>query len=76
LLWLAYPLVRFVGAPGLGYVSAAGVSLIVADAGEAVVSHPSTGIEPGGNAGNTDRTVRKLDSYGYRENSVLRVVTT
>lgn len=30
LLWLAYPLVWVVGAPGLGYVSAAGVSLIVA----------------------------------------------
>jgi len=30
LLWLAYPLVWLVGAPGLGYVSAAGVSLVVA----------------------------------------------
>jgi sensory rhodopsin len=30
LLWLAYPLVWLVGAPGLGYVSAAGVSLIIA----------------------------------------------
>lgn len=29
LLWLAYPLVWLVGAPGLGYVSAAGVSLII-----------------------------------------------
>ena len=30
LLWLAYPLVWLVGASGLGYVSAVGVSLIVA----------------------------------------------
>lgn len=30
LLWLAYPLVWLVGNPGLGYVSAAGVSLIIA----------------------------------------------
>lgn len=30
LLWLAYPLVWLVGAPGLGYVSAAGVSLVIA----------------------------------------------
>ena len=30
LLWLAYPLVWLVGAPGLGYVSAAGISLVVA----------------------------------------------
>jgi len=30
LLWLAYPLVWVVGAPGLGYVSAAGISLVVA----------------------------------------------
>lgn len=30
LLWLAYPLVWLVGAPGLGYVSAAGLSLIIA----------------------------------------------
>ena len=29
LLWLAYPLVWLVGAPGLGYVSAAGVSLVI-----------------------------------------------
>lgn len=29
LLWLAYPLVWIIGAPGLGYVSAAGVSLII-----------------------------------------------
>jgi sensory rhodopsin len=30
LLWLAYPLVWVVGASGLGYVSAAGISLVVA----------------------------------------------
>lgn len=30
LLWLAYPLVWLIGTPGLGYVSAAGVSLIIA----------------------------------------------
>lgn len=30
LLWLAYPLVWLVGAPGLGYVSAGGLSLIIA----------------------------------------------
>jgi sensory rhodopsin len=29
LLWLAYPLVWLVGAPGLGYTSAAGVSLVI-----------------------------------------------
>jgi sensory rhodopsin len=29
LLWLAYPLVWAVGAPGLGYVSAAGISLVI-----------------------------------------------
>ncbi len=30
LLWLAYPFVWLVGAPGLGYVSAAGISLTIA----------------------------------------------
>jgi sensory rhodopsin len=30
LLWLAYPLVWLVGAPGLGYITAMGVSLIIA----------------------------------------------
>lgn len=30
LLWLAYPLVWLIGTPGFGYVSAAGVSLIIA----------------------------------------------
>lgn len=29
LLWLAYPVVWAVGAPGLGYVSAAGISLVI-----------------------------------------------
>ncbi|GGJ16023.1 rhodopsin [Halobellus salinus] len=29
LLWVAYPLVWLVGAPGLGYVSAAGITLII-----------------------------------------------